>query len=200
MACPIEKISGTSVLIAISVFWIAAALFQKNSNFLDVRGVFKMHLKLFSGSPLQFGALFIAPLLLSIAIASEKVLSKDIINNLNIVLSIFMSMFFAMLSILPSLSDKDVSEENNDITSIKLVNKYNALLKETFNAILFESIVAVVVLAISFSLLFRDNFNHSWQLILVSGIVYYLSLVVVFNIFVIIKRIKVLFEEKARQR
>lgn len=82
--------------------------------------------------------------------------------------------------------------------TVKKAEKYNLLLKETFNAVIFECILCILVLAASFTLLFINDFSVSRQLTLVSGIVYYLTLVIVFNIFVIIKRIKVLFDHRIK--
>lgn len=70
------------------------------------------------------------------------------------------------------------------------------MFKETFNAVMFECILCILVLAASFTLLFINDFSGSWQLTVASGVIYYLSLVIVFNIFVIIKRLKVLFEHR----
>lgn len=194
----VEKLSISSVLLWISVILVVLALLQKNSNFLDVRSIITTHFKVFSGSPLQCVVIFGVPLFLAIAALHMQPLSKDMVDTLNIVLSILISMFFAMLSILSALNNKTIpEEEKNDVTAIHRMNEYNLLLKETFNAIMFECILCILVLAATVTLLFINKFSASWQLSLVSGIVYYLSLVIVFNILVIIKRIKVLFDYRA---
>lgn len=192
-----EKLSISTILMCISVILMMIAFLQKNSNFLDIRSIVVTHFKVFSDSPLQCIVIFGVPLLIAIVAINKQVLSKDIVDTLNIVLSILISMFFAMLSILSALNHKTVSdEETNDVTAIAKAKKYNLLLKETFNAVMFECILCILVLATSFTLLFLNDFSISWQLTLVSGIVYYLTLVLVLNIFVIIKRIKVLFDYK----
>ena len=191
----IEKLSISTILVCVSAILMMIAFLQKNSNFLDVRSIISTHFKVFSGSPLQCAVIFGVPLLITIAALNKQALSKDIVDTLNIVLSILISMFFAMLSILSALNLKAVNEkEKNDVIAISKVEEYNLLLKETFNAVMFECILCILVLAISFTLLFVNDFSTSWQLTLVSGLVYYLALVIVFNIFVIIKRIKVLFD------
>ncbi len=191
----IEKLSISTILVCVSAILMMIAFLQKNSNFLDVRSIISTHFKVFSGSPLQCAVIFGVPLLITIAALNKQALSKDIVDTLNIVLSILISMFFAMLSILSALNLKAVNEkEKNDVIAISKVEEYNLLLKETFNAVMFECILCILVLSISFTLLFVNDFSTSWQLTLVSGLVYYLALVIVFNIFVIIKRIKVLFD------
>ena len=191
----IEKLSISTILVCVSVILMMIAFLQKNSSFLDVRSIISTHFKVFSGSPLQCAVIFGVPLLITIAALNKQALSKDIVDTLNIVLSILISMFFAMLSILSALNLKAVNEkEKNDVIAISKVEEYNLLLKETFNAVMFECLSCILVLATSFTLLFVNDFSTSWQLTLVSGAVYYLTLVIVFNIFVIIKRIKVLFD------
>lgn len=185
----------STILISISLILIIIALLQKNSNFLDVRSIISLHFKVFRGSPLQCTVIFGVPLLITIVALNKQVLSSAVVDTLIIVLSILVSMFFAMLSILSSLNHKAIKEEQqNDATMPNETKEYNLLLKETFNAVMFECILCILVLAASFTLLFIDNFTTSWQLILVSGVVYYLSLVIILNIFVVIKRIKVLFD------
>ena len=71
---------------------------------------------------------------------------------------------------------------------------YKRLLKETFNATIFESILCLLLLFLSFVTLFAGEFEPSLYLQIVSGCIYYLSIVAVLNILVIIKRLKVLFD------
>lgn len=191
----VEKLSISSILLWISVILTITALLQKNSNFLDVRSIIIAHFEVFSGSPLQCVVIFGVPFLIAIVALNRQLLSRDIVDTLNVVLSILISMFFAMLSILSALNPKTISaERKNDVIAASKVDEYNLLLKETFNAIMFECILCILVLATSFALLFINSFSVSWQLTLTSGVVYYLSLVIIFNIFAIIKRIKILFD------
>jgi len=192
-----EKISISTIFLYISIILITIALLQKNSSFLDIRSIILKHLKVFHKSPLQCVVIFGTPLLISIAALNKQVLSKDIVNTLNVVLSILISMFFAMLSILSALNPKVINkDQENDTIAKDAAMQYNNLLKETFNAVMFECILCILLLATSFTLLFINKFSTSWQLALVSGIVYYLSLVIILNIFVIIKRIKALFDHR----
>jgi len=106
-------------------------------------------------------------------------------------------MFFAMLSILSALPQKTIREDQKkEVSGQNRVKEYNLLLIETFNSVMFECILCIIVLATSVMLLFIDDFSDSRQLKVISGAVYYLSLVIVLNIFVIIKRTKVLFDNR----
>ena len=194
----LQVVPWSDILLYISLGLICCALLQKNSNFLDIRKVFTDHFAIFDNSPLQKFVIFIVPFLLSFSAISTQLLTKDIVNNLNIVLSILISMFFAILSILSSFTYKSTDPKTvADVSLRKKAEKYNKLLKQTFNAVIFESVLSIVVLVLSFAQLFSNDFSETWKLKVISLIVYYLALVIVFNILVVIKRMKSLFETKA---
>ena len=194
----LQVVPWSDILLYMSLGLICCALLQKNSNFMDIRKVFADHFAIFDNSPLQKFVIFIVPFLLSISAISTQLLTKDIVNNLNIVLSILISMFFAILSILSSFTYKSTDPKTvTDVSLRKKAEKYNKLLKQTFNAVIFESVLSIVVLILSFAQLFSNDFSETWKLKVISLIVYYLALVIVFNILVVIKRMKSLFETKA---
>ena len=193
----LQVVPWSDILLYISLGLICCALLQKNSNFLDIRKVFADHFAIFDNSPLQKFVIFIVPFLLSISAIYTQLLTKDIVNNLNIVLSILISMFFAILSILSSFTYKSTDPKTvTDVSLRKKAEKYNKLLKQTFNAVILESLLSLVVLILSFAHLFSNDFSETWKLKVISLIVYYLALVIVFNILVVIKRMKSLFETK----
>lgn len=192
-----NEISVFDILFFSGIILILVALLQKNSNFLNVRKIMRQHLSLFSKSPLQAVSIFVAPLLIAIAAAATHPLTVEIVNNLNVVLSILISMFFAMLSILASLSLKSTDQSKvEDVTLIRDAKNYNKVVKQTNNAILFESILAILLLIVSFSQLFIGSFDPTLKLKITSAFVYYLTLVLVLNIFVVIKRTKELLDSK----
>ena len=192
-----NEISVFDILFFLGILLILVALLQKNSNFLDVRKIIRQHLSIFSKSPLQVVAIFGAPFLIAITAAATHPLTAEIVNNLNVVLSILISMFFALLSILASLNFKSTDQNMvNDITLVRAAEKYNKVLKQTNNAILFESILAILLLIVSFSQLFIGNFAPTLKLKIISAFVYYLTLILLLNIFVVIKRTKELIDSK----
>ena len=171
------------VLFVIGIVFLFFSFSLKMSNFLDVRTIFSEHLSVFKGNPLQLVSIFIVPALFSVGIVKIRCIDREILNNLNIVLSILIAMFFSTLSILCAFADKDNRKP-----------MYKRLLKETFNATIFESILCLLLLFLSFVTLFAGEFEQSLYLQIVSGCIYYLSIVAVLNILVIIKRLKVLFD------
>lgn len=173
-----------TILCIIGGLVLLLSLLPKNSNFLDVRSIFAQHFNVFRGNWLQFFGIFIVPILFSIGIVQIRCVDKEILNNLNIVLSILIAMFFSVLSILSAI-DGQIRR-----------NEYQQLLTETFTTTIFEIILCLLLLLISFIVLFIGVFEKTVILKIISGIIYYLTIVTILNILVIIKRIKVLFDNK----
>lgn len=69
-------------------------------------------------------------------------------------------------------------------------------MKETFNTTIFEIILCLLLLFISFIVLFIGDFKESIALRIASGTIYYLTMITILNILVVIKRIKVLFDNQ----
>ena len=175
----------STILFVIGIVILIFSLSLKMSNFLDVRKIFWEHFSVFKGNTLQLISIFIVPFLFSVGIVRIRCVDREILNNLNIVLSILIAMFFSTLSILCAFDDKN----NKNLT-------YRQLLKETFNATIFEAMICLLLLFISFITLFIGEFEQSLYLQIISGSIYYLAIVAVLNILVIIKRLKVLFDNK----
>lgn len=173
-----------TILCIIGGLVLLLSLLPKNSNFLDIRSIFAQHFKVFKGNWLQFVSIFIVPILFSTGIVQVRCVDKEILNNLNIVLSILIAMFFSILSILSAFDGRTRG------------NKYQQLLIETFTTTIFEVIICLLLLLISFIVLFIGTFEETAILKIVSWIIYYLTIVAILNILVIIKRIKVLFDNK----
>ena len=139
--------------------------------------------------------IFGVPMLLALATVQYATLSEEIVDNLIIVLSILISMFFAALSVLTSFRLKKDRDPGKSIKS-SFAKRYNTSLKNTVATILFECILCIILLVASFAILFVDSFSNTRFFTAISITVYYLTFVVIINIFVVIKRLYILFEEK----
>ena len=175
--------STSIILFAIGSAILVFSFLLKTSNFLDVRSIFVQHFLIFKGNLLQLTSIFLVPILFSVGILQVRCVDKDILNNLNVVLSILVAMYFSMLSILCAFAS------NGNKTP-----KYKQLLKETFTAAIFEVVLCLLLLIISFITLFAGKFEHSTYLQVISGSIYYLAIVIILNTLVVIKRLKVLFD------
>ena len=91
------------ILFIIGSVVLFLCLCAKHSNFLDIRQIFIQHFCVFKGNILQLIGIF-SPILLAIGLTEIKCVDKDILSNLNIILSILTAMFLSVLSILCSFN------------------------------------------------------------------------------------------------
>jgi len=168
---------------SLSALILLFAATRKNNNYFDVRRIFREHLGLFRNSIFQYFVFYGTPLLMSIGTVIQKIVDDSILVSVNIVISIFMSMLFAILSSIGNLNNKT---ENCEL---------NKLLSETYTAILFEAILCICALIISFAVLFSDAKN-AVVMTSISIILYYLVYAIILQVFIIVKRLSVLLREK----
>lgn len=169
---------------ALSAIVLLFATTRKNNNFFDVQHIIKSHLNIFKDSKFQYVIFYGVPFLLSTGTLLQQFVNEDLLGHIIIVISIFMSMLFAMLSTITSLNQK-----TKDEFYLKLVN-------ETHMSILFEAILCIGVLIISFTLLF-SNITNCFVLGIFSFILYYLIYTIMLQVFILVKRISVLLREQS---
>jgi len=163
------------------IIFLSYSFTRKLGNFLNIYGIILSHLSFFKHNKMQFFSIYFIPIIFSLSISSIHIITRDIFDTLVIILSILISMFFAILSILCTIKPK-----NNE-------SKYNELLEQSFTSTVFEIILCIILLLISFSAIFVGRGINPLIDTIVSTIVYYLFFILVLNIFVLIKRIEVLF-------
>ena len=170
-------------LIVIPLIIMIASAFRKYNNYLDVRKIITEQYKMLKGHKSTLIIIYILPILIAVGITRIKKIDIQIIDNVNVVLSILIAMFFSILSII--INFKDGKSEN-----------YKRTLKETNNTIMFEIILSVFLLICTFIYMFIEKIENDIILFAASLIIYYLSIVVLINIFVVMKRIYILFDKK----
>ena len=171
------------ILFIISFVILCSCLCVKNSNFLDIRQIFIQHLSMFKGNPLQLIGVFLATLLLAIGLSEFKCIDVDILINLDMMLSVLATILLLSLGVLCSVGK--VKNEN-----------HKQLLKETVNTTIFELILFLLLFFGSFIALIICDFKESIALKIVSCIIYYLTMLIILNVLVVIKRIKVIFDNQ----
>ncbi len=172
------------VLVVLGLLFMLITFSVKLGNFVNIRDIIKKHLSFFKNNKLQFISIYIVPIILSVYMGTIHLINKELLNNLIIILSILISMFFAVLTILCSIDIKN----KNDV--------YKELLNETYTSTVFEIIICIFLLLISFAALFMGKgFNELIDTI-ASDTIYYLTFILILNIFVIIKRIEVIFQSR----
>lgn len=168
--------------LALSLILFLLYCFRKNNNLIDFRTILKEHTKIVTMDLFTKIIFIIMPFFVSISCTILRTITTDLINCINTSLSIFVALLFAVAGILCSLPN--------------LTPTYNELKRESFNEVLFESILTIFTLIFSFIILFIgvNNFNR-YILFIISFCIYYLVLIIIMSILIIIKRLKLLFDE-----
>lgn len=187
----IEFFTNPALWIGIGVFFIIIYANMKTDNYIDIRSIIENHYSIFDGSIIQILFFTIIPLFFAIGFTLAQTVTKDIYDCLNVIFSIFVAMFFSILSILLSILSKDGKDEEKKIKQNK---EYLKLIEQSNDTVIFEILLSVVLLFIIliYSLLPEDA-NNIIKVIF-SVIIYYLTASVLLNIFILIKRLKAIFD------
>lgn len=140
--------------------------------------------------------IYIIPLILSILIAIEKILSKSFYDNIIIILAILVSVFLTLISILTSKSYKEKNEKQK-----KIINY-------TFNNVYFLTIISILLIILCFfktsisniHISIIDNipliskiFTLNNCKIVFDTIVIYLIIEIIIHLLIVLKRIEQIF-------
>lgn len=164
---------------------------RKNNNFIDIRGTIKNYISIFKNKYNKYlkGQLFFffgLPCTLAIATAIIKPMDDNFLNLILLIITIFISMFFAMLSIIISFKDKQTENKK--------------LIKETCDGLIFENFICVIIILISliYNLFPKAiiNFLPDYCIDGLTSIadfaIYYLLYCLLLNLFIVLKRIRIL--------
>ena len=140
--------------------------------------------------------IYIIPLILSILIAIEKILSKSFYDNIIIILAILVSVFLTLINILTSKSYKGKNEKQK-----KIINY-------TFNNVYFLTIISILLIILCF---FKTSFSNihiniidnipliskiftlNNCKIVFDTIVIYLIIEIIIHLLIVLKRIEQIF-------
>ena len=175
-------ISPMGFIVIPLLIMIISAL-KKYNNYLDVRKIVKEQYNMFKNNKSALIIIYILPIIIAIGIARIKTIDVEIIDNVNVILSILIAMFFSIMSIIINFENE--KSEN-----------YNKTLKETNNTIMFEILLSVFLLICTFIYMFIEKIENEIILFAISLIIYYLSIVVLINIFILMKRMYILYDKK----
>lgn len=130
---------------------------------------------------------FFMPLALSWSCINIKVINNEIVGNITVMLSIIIVMLFTLLPMLMELRYKMNDRLKDNPLKLRESKK---LVTETVDSIIFEVLIAVILLILSFTLTFPGMNNK-----LVSFIVYYLLFMFLMNLMIVLKRFYILFKD-----
>lgn len=179
----ILKIVTSPILLSIfSIAILIIYMLRSNSNFLNIRKVFKDYLSIFKDAKKHLFVFWGVPILLAIAVVQVTDVTGKSAESVIVFLSILISAFFATLSILISKQTDQSSE------------LYKQVLKETASLVLLEIILCIVALVISIMLAIIDVVIPMIFLIILNFFDYYLIFVMLINLLILIKRMKALID------
>lgn len=185
-------IKNPMFLIVISMlFLVIGMLFSKNKMF-DCKEIVKMHLMCFkkkSTGKQSYYAIFIAfviPATLAVALVMIRRLDDSVINILTIIISILTGMFFTLLTMVLDMKKKADTDSEIPAREAKVTGK---LLKEVYYSLMFEILISIIILILCFIELFAKQYS-----VVSSGIIYYLTLVLIFNLLIVLKRVFVVIK------
>lgn len=175
------SIFSYKILLPIGLLLIILYSLQKVNNFIKIRGIMKEHIKIFGGSKIQILFFFGLPVLFATSFVQLRAFNQEAFNTLYVVITILLTMFFSILTVLAGYKNEDDEE-------------YKIVLKETRSSILFELIVCIYITIYSFVFqMIIDVVNQSVKAVL-SWLLYYMIFFLLLNMFIVIKRYKVLDE------
>lgn len=157
-----------------------------NLKYINCFDIIKKHIQCFrkkNGNISKMAILlyFGTPLLLAVAVEQIRVIDDSAINIITVIVSILTSMFFTLLTLILDMREKVKNSTKYDASKAAISSK---ILKETYYSIMFEILVSIVILILCFIELFSKTFS-----ILESFVIYYLTFVMLVNLFMILKRI-----------
>ena len=177
----LQTIISYRVLLPIGLLLIIIYSFQRVNNFIKIRGIMKEHVKIFGGSKLQILFFFGVPVLFATSFVQLSDFNQDAFNTLYVVITILITMFFSILTVLAGYkNEKD--------------EQYEIVLKETRSSILFELIVSIYITIYAFVFQMVIDVIDLVVKSILSWILYYMIFFLLLNMFIVIKRYKILDE------
>lgn len=187
-----RRLFSPATLICVAILLLVVYFAKARTNFLDVKRVFKDYFTLFGYERIHVLVVWGIPFLIAGALVQEVELTKDSLNVVLVILSILLSMFFAMLSILISKQTAPSTCDNkNELSRQRIRNK---LLAETCTIVLIEILLCAVVLMISLVIVLLAEYNVKYVLCVLNFLMFYFLTVNVFNLLVLLKRFKALID------
>lgn len=192
------------IIILLIAIYIFSYCFLFKQDYINVSQIIKMQIMSIlnkkenrrKSDVYAFINIYIIPLILSILIAIEKILSKSFYDNIIIILAILVSVFLTLISILTSKSYKEKNEKQK-----KIINY-------TFNNVYFLTIISILLIILCF---FKTSFSNIHISIIdnipliskiftlnnckivFDTIVIYLIIEIIIHLLIVLKRIEQIF-------
>ncbi|MDD4390602.1 MAG: hypothetical protein PHW03_07350 [Eubacteriales bacterium] len=182
----IEIIKNPYVIIALCIAFILLSKFIFKINYMNCGTIIINHKSIFCNRDgklliIPFITYNILPIFVALGVNSVRVIDDSTIGTIIIILSILTSMLFTLLVMIIDMKGKRDYKKSQNGSQENIIRK---LIIETYYTLMFEILIAVSVLFLSFVYLFADKIS-----IIVSWAIYSLIFLLVFNLFIVLKRI-----------
>ena len=190
-----KTIIGLSLVI-ISALLIFFCLLRRKEDFFNVRKTIVDHIKVFKSCPSKYLIFYGFPMFFSVGLAMIYDAGASFYSELSVVLGIILSMLFAILSILSNQDYANVKDETQK-------NKAKKVLKQTTNAIVFDSILSLFLMLYGLVMIVLGGLKINAVDMMIdltiiksflSGIAYYIFTVILLNLLFIVKQMGKIIE------
>lgn len=189
----VEKIVQPHILLLFVVFILCVDRYFFDKKHLSCIGIIEVHIKKIKSERhgnFSIFVYFVIPLIISVALGITKVLDDGIINTVTVIISILTAMFFTLLTLVIDIRTK--VKDNQDLNASD-ANVMKKVLKETYYAIMFEITISIFLLVACFVNLFAGTFDF-----VMSVSIYYMTLVLLFNLFTILRHVFKIIEQSLK--
>ncbi|WMJ78468.1 MULTISPECIES: hypothetical protein [unclassified Sedimentibacter] len=181
-----EIIKNPYTLIFICVIGLLISKFIFKIEYMNCFKIVNNHINVFNNKTgklllVPFLTYNILPFLIALGVNRIKVIDSDMVNIITVIISILTSMLFTLLVMLIDMKDKIDLKKFQNANQINIIKR---AIKETYHTVMFEILISISVLLLSFVYLFTQKISC-----IISAIIYYLVFLLVFNLFIVLKRI-----------
>ncbi len=183
----ITMIIGFS-LVGLSAIFMAFFLLRKNESFFNLNEIVRNHIKTFKHCKSQYVIFYVLPLVFSVGLSMVYVAGATFYSELSVVVSILLTMLFAILSVLTS--------RKYDLSNEKLRANICDTVKETINAIIFDVLLCIFLLLYSLVMLIVGGIPGMDGIFkqIFAGASYYVFTVILLILLLIVKRMSKIIE------
>jgi len=194
VACKITTfVSGEAILVILAFFTYLLFLKKANNTKINVKDIIYGHLKTLRNyqtgeySIKDLLTFFIFPLIISILLTLKSVVSKEGIQIILTVFSIFAGLLFNFLLLIMDIGRRVKRQGATATVDAKKQNATEELIRETYCNVSFSILASLFI--VCFSLVFVVGITNVIIKCIVSIILYWLIFVFIMTLFMILKRI-----------
>lgn len=182
----VKSIFSPTAVLSMTLVMLLIGRYIFKLRYINCFDIIKEHLNCFrkANGKMSYVAItvyFGIPLLLDVGILQIREIDDSAINIITIIISILTSMFFTLLTLILDMRERVKGNPRYNAADAAISSK---ILREMYYAIMFEVLVSTVILVLCFIELFAQKFTK-----IESFVIYYLTFVMLINLFMILKRI-----------